>query len=631
MEKRFILFILICVVSFPIYNALFLPPPPERNPAGNESGSGAPNASPPGEGRVTTPATVTPSGTAQNAGSSGAGEANPANGANSEPSVEPARPQFESRAIELANENLHLTVSSRGATVTEAQLINYREVDSEETLRIFSPELLSGGAFTVELPSQGFDEMLANEDWELVTEVAGQSVTWRHRLGDGRSIEKTFTLPAEGYELEVAIQFFGDFPATRDVPYRILGPQRIRYEAASMRPNARVAGMRNGRGEVTETDHQRVGPVTGGARLDGRSIGWAGLESNYFACVLRPTALAQAPKTKMIEVGEPDKSRSSEFRGANEAGRQEWPVRVGFQTPLAVGQADRYQVFIGPKDPNLLSEFSAEGYSGLIDYGVLGILVRLFLFLLRTFEALIGSWGIAIVLLTVVVKGVLHPMNKRNQRSMQRQQKKMAKIQPEMKALREKHKSDPLKANQEIQKLFREHGVNPAQMAGGCLMLFLQLPIWIALISTFRIAIELRQAPFLYISDLTLPDRLASLPFSLPFLGDHFNLLPILYVIVTLIGQRMMPKSEDPQMRQQQKLMSFMMVAFGFIFYNFASGLLLYFLTSAALGILEQHIIRKELNREDEDAETVVGEGVVVKGPPPPPPPKPGQRVKRRS
>ena len=627
MEKRFILFILICVVSFPVYNALFLPAPPERTQGNERDISQAGNAggtTPESQNPTQTPAGgSTPAGTPEVGSAEGGGDA--------PTPTEPARQQFEAKTVELANENMQLTVSSLGATVSEAQLLAYREVESDETLRLLSPSLLSGGGFTVEIPSLGLDESLVGEHWELVRQTEGQSVTWRIALEGGRAVEKTFTLPAEGFELEVALQFFGEFSPTRDVPYRLLGPERIRYEKDSMRPNARVLGIRNQAGKITETVHKGVGPVNGGERLDGRPVSWAGLESNYFACVLRPSAVVQIAKTKMVEVGEPDKTRSSEFRGAHDAGRQEWPVRVGFQTPVTVGQPDRYLVFLGPKDPTVLSAIDGAGYADLIDYGFFGLLTRLFLFLLRTFEALIGSWGIAIILLTCVVKAVLHPINKRNQRSMQRQQKKMAKIQPQMKELREKHKNDPLKANQEIQKLFKEHGVNPAQMAGGCLMLFLQLPIWIGLINTFRIAIELRQAPFLYISDLTLPDRLASLPFSLPFLGDNFNLLPILYVIVTLIGQRMMPKSDDPQMRQQQKLMSFMMVAFGFIFYNFASGLLLYFLTSAALGILEQHIIRKELKREEESEEHVVGDGVVVKGPAPPPPPKPGQRVKRRS
>ena len=133
---------------------------------------------------------------------------------------------------------------------------------------------------------------------------------------------------------------------------------------------------------------------------------------------------------------------------------------------------------------------------------------------------------------------------------------------------------------------------------GGCLLIFLQLPIWIGLISTFTLAIELRHQPFLYIADLTQADHLFHHGIAIPLLGEYFNLLPVLYVILTLVNQKMMPKSSDPQMQSQQKMMTFMMVAFGFIFYGFSSGLLVYFITSAALGIFEQRLIRAELKRE---------------------------------
>jgi YidC/Oxa1 family membrane protein insertase len=195
----------------------------------------------------------------------------------------------------------------------------------------------------------------------------------------------------------------------------------------------------------------------------------------------------------------------------------------------------------------------------------------------------------------MLVKALLHPINKKNQAIMQRQQKKMAKIQPEMKEIKARYPNDALKANREIQKLMKEHDVNPAQMFGGCLLIFLQLPIWIGLFTTFGISLDLRHAPFLYIQDLAQADRLFQLPVALPFLGAYFNILPVIYVILTVINQKMMPKSSDPQQQQQQKIMMFMMVAFGFIFYNFASGLMLYFLTSSGLGIIEQRIIRAEL------------------------------------
>ena len=110
------------------------------------------------------------------------------------------------------------------------------------------------------------------------------------------------------------------------------------------------------------------------------------------------------------------------------------------------------------------------------------------------------------------------------------------------------------------------------------------------------------------------------------FLGFGADGEPFLYVGVTLINQRMMPKSDDPQVRQQQKMMTFMMVAFGFIFYSFASGLMVYFITSASLGIIEQRIIRAELAHEEKHAAEQA-----ASAPPAPAPPKPGRQVKRRS
>src|SRR5438093_9952840 len=103
-------------------------------------------------------------------------------------------------------------------------------------------------------------------------------------------------------------------------------------------------------------------------------------------------------------------------------------------------------------------------------------------------------------------------------------------------------------------------------MMGGCLMIFLQLPIWYALYSSIEVSLDLRQAPFLWIRDLTQPDRLAHLPFTIPFLGDELNVLPVVYVILTILQQKMQPMPTDPQMQQQMKMMTYLMVFFGFIF-----------------------------------------------------------------
>ena len=628
MEKRLILFIVFCVVFIPTYMRMFMQPKtnPQNTPGQQQTGPQVPgddraggNVGSGGPAGTQTPRNGSTPSVSSGNGATGSGEQTP----------EPAQvtPEFPARTFTLESPTLRLTIDTLGASVTEADLLEYREDDGEEILTLFGPDLLSGRAFIVDLIGREIDVPLEDLHWEVVSEVAGESVTFRYPLPESRAVTKTIRLPREGYEMFVEVAFEGEYPASSDVPYRLLGPERIRYDVTGYRDNARVVGLRNVRGEFSATDHESVDTLPGGVQFVNDPAVWIGLESNFFASVIRPTALAAPQGSKAVEVAASDESQVPSIPGGSKSGIQRYPYRVGYQSPVRAGATDVYAVFLGPKDPGVLEQYEEFGFQELIDYGSLGILVRLFLFLLRTFEAIVGSWGVAIILLTVLVKACLHPINKKNQRGMQRQQKKMAKVQPQMKAIKEKHKNDPLKANQEIQKLFREHGINPAQMAGGCLMLFLQLPIWIGLLSTFRIAIELRQAPFLYISDLTAPDALFGLGFRLPLLGgDTFNLLPILYVIVTLVNQKMMPKSDDPNVQQQQKMMSFMMVAFGFIFYNFASGLLLYFLTSASLGLIEQKIIRAELNREEEE-----GDGVVVKGPDVPPPPKPGKPVKRRS
>jgi YidC/Oxa1 family membrane protein insertase len=258
-----------------------------------------------------------------------------------------------------------------------------------------------------------------------------------------------------------------------------------------------------------------------------------------------------------------------------------------------------FMLFVGPRQGEVLATYGALRFSDVNDYGIFG-LVNLFIYLLEKLKTLaFGNWGLAIILLTVIVKLCLHPVNKKSQRSIQRGQKKMQKVKPQMDALKEKYKDNRMKLNQELQKVFREHDVNPAQQLGGCLVIFLQLPIWFALYSTLRYAIGLRQENFLYILDLTRPDHLFPLGVQLPILGSYFNLLPVLYVILTLVNQQLQPKPDDPQMQAQFRMMSFMMVFFGFIFYAFPSGFMLYIMTSSALGIIEIKIIKAELARED--------------------------------
>jgi len=151
-------------------------------------------------------------------------------------------------------------------------------------------------------------------------------------------------------------------------------------------------------------------------------------------------------------------------------------------------------------------------------------------------------------------------------------------LQPKMTEIREKHKNNPQKMNQEIMELYKKHNVNPF---GGCLPMLLQMPIFIGLYQVLWRSVEFKGAEFLWIKDLSAPDRLFLFPFNLPIIGNEFNLLPIIMIFVMFIQQKLSSKNmaiSDPQQLAQQKMMMFFFPLFlGFIFYKFASGLTLYF------------------------------------------------------
>lgn len=578
MEKRVLSTIIVCFVVIWVYTKIFVPPappPPMRGP-GKTSSQGNP---PP---------------------SRELDQANPEMVTRAPAAPPPDVPEFPEREHVLENELLRLVLNSRGACITSAVLVDYREdlergEEEERPLSLFSQELDCGAALQIFVTEFPFLETIP---WDMTVET--NQVIFSLPMGD-RSVTKKISLDPNAYTVSVSIRFDGEWPLAKDDAYTLFGPQRIRFDGRAMAPNGQVTGTAGPQGKFAKVERRKISPLPGGEHEDARRVLWTALESQYFAFALRPlltTASAQFPWAATVRGLSSDPPKGT-LQENQERGVQGLPFRIGIRHDLFPGNTDEYQVFLGPKDRRVLALYKEEGYGELIDYGsVLGPILRLFTMLLGFFESIFGSYGIAIISLTLLVKLLLHPINKKNQAAMQKQQKKMAKIQPQMKEIKERYKDNSLKANKEIQKLMKEHDVNPAQMAGGCMLMFLQLPVWIGLYWTFILALDLRHASFLYIDDLARADRLFPIP-TIPLLGwEYFNLLPVLYVIVTVLNQRMMPKSPDPQMQQQAKMMNFMMIFFGFIFYNFASGLLLYFLTSSALGIVEQRIIRAELRRE---------------------------------
>ena len=173
-------------------------------------------------------------------------------------------------------------------------------------------------------------------------------------------------------------------------------------------------------------------------------------------------------------------------------------------------------------------------------------------------------------------------------------------IQPQLKKLQQKYKNNRQKLNQEMMALYKKHNVNPIPV-GGCLPIFIQIPIFIGLYQSLQYSILLRQETFLWVTDLAQPDRFMLVDWSLfnSVFGDYLNILPIIMTVLWILQQKLMPRPESPEMQQQQKIFMFMTIFFGFLFYSLPSGLVMYWLTVNLISIGEQLIIRKLKEKQE--------------------------------
>ena len=267
-----------------------------------------------------------------------------------------------------------------------------------------------------------------------------------------------------------------------------------------------------------------------------------------------------------------------------------------------------FQWYLGPKDPKVLKQEPYQTFLSVVrdvDYGgsffyrmfFTRTIAPLILGILKTFQALVSNWGVAIILMTLLVRAVLFPINRTSQVKMAEYQAKVAKIKPKLDEINQKFKDDPQRKQQETLKLYQEHKIRPP--LGGCLPILLQFPIFIGLFAALRCSILLRQQPFiLWVEDLARPDALVDFGGPIasiwPLSGvTTLNILPVIMVVLWVWHQRSMPRPTDPQQAQVQKMMTFMPILFGVMLYNYAAGLSLYMITSSAVGIFETKVIKK--------------------------------------
>jgi YidC/Oxa1 family membrane protein insertase len=347
----------------------------------------------------------------------------------------------------------------------------------------------------------------------------------------------------------------------------------------------------------------------------GRSVllHFTGIRTNYFALLLEPGEGGLLRQVTFAALEDSGKAEDAveEFRrerGAEPTAARLEAMRQGARTNVRAdlllgvripGQGEvasqDFMFFAGPKSADLMKHEPYTRFYPLIEdsYGwSFAWINKTLIWILKQFHNLFGNWGVAIIFLTFVVKGLLFPLNRVQQVSMYKYQQKMNKLKPKLDELKKKYKNNKKKYNEEQMKLMREHGATPPLL--GCLLVFLQFPVFIGLFQALRTSFELRHSPFcLWIKDLSQPDAMP-LPFALPLVGDTLNVVPIMMTLAFFFQQKAMPKPADPQQQQTQKIMMFMPFIFGIMFYGYASGLSLYWMTSNLISIVEYKFIRKK-------------------------------------
>lgn len=301
-------------------------------------------------------------------------------------------------------------------------------------------------------------------------------------------------------------------------------------------------------------------------RLIGQT-NWVAIRTKYFIMAMIP-----APAASFAEIG-------GVTENGSKAKRQVFSVALALDSNSPASTA----LYLGPLEYKRIKGLGVELEKTMnFGWSFIRPIAKGILYLLTWMHTKIPNYGVVLIIFAIAVKIIVYPLTKKSHQST----KEMQAVQPLVNELREKYKNNPQKLNEETMKLYKEHGVNPL---GGCLPLLLQMPLLFALFQVFRSTIELRGASFIWwIKDLSSPDTIFYLPFSIPIYGDQVSVLPIVMGISMFIQQRMMPA----QASGQQKYMSYFMTGFFMLlFNNFPSGLNLYYTLFNVLTILQQQYL----------------------------------------
>lgn len=555
---------------------------------------------------------------------------------------------------------MELTLSSVGASISKALLSDYRmNVRGDERYRLLEEILLPGGETRRSLTLQdisidGVNLDLSKANWnaQLREDSAGASAVFSLTIEEegqpAVELERVYTLPAQPHEsgrsdlrLALTVRNLGDHP--RNIIASHTGPVGLSREARFGVDRKVYAAVQDSGVIDLESfafdkvaKQSRIKAFVADDHQPNRQLSWTGCGNQYFTCTYCPVdAEGNIAPQDIAEVVAVDLDEDKETQEAA-------TTRVTTQRITVQPQAEhtlRAEMYLGPKnraafDSPQNADYIARQYMLTIKDGygscTFNFLTDLMIRMLDWFESIVHNYGVAIFILVIIVRALLHPITKRTQVNMVRMQQNMGKVQPKLEEIKKKYGNDSRRMQQEIMKVYRDEGINPFGQMLSCLPMLLQMPIWIALYSSLSNNFAMRGRGFIWwIHDLTEPDRLIEFgPVQVPVFGelDAFNLLPILVGVMMFAQQKLMPKPKKPdnaptspqaqQAEQMQKIMPYMSLVMILLFYKFPAGLNLYIMTSSLIGTAEQIYIRRHLAKEEVAPGESGGPGPLAKNKP---------------
>jgi len=462
--------------------------------------------------------------------------------------------------------------SSAGPSILSFKLKNYRESTDPDSPLIDLVNLEKGMGDTLLV---GFGETSAAEKKKILYETDRESIrlepgspakdlVFRGVTPEGVAIHQTYRFYPNQYRIDLNVDFINQSGETvtgavaADLRAQAPKDKKSYYSYVGL-----VLLLEDKLKEIKlkEASEEKL--------LAGR-IDWMAYEDDFF-----------------ISAVIPDQPEKATFRGHRSASGV---LQGTYRSPSMSIQASekvtsRFTLYFGPRDLGALKQLGKK-LEKAINFGWTDIIAKPLLYLLRFFNRYLHNYGVSIILLTILIKILFWPLTHKSYKSM----KEMQKLQPRMAKMREKYKNDKAQLNKEMMALYKTYKVNPM---GGCLPMIIQLPVFFALFRILGTAIELRQAPFAWwINDLSAPDRLFNFPFEIPFMSPPYG-IPVLTLLMgasMFIQQKMTPTPGDPT---QAKIMLFLPIIFTFMFINFPSGLVLYWLVNNLLSIGQQYRIYK--------------------------------------